>query len=277
MEAGMGPVCLSRTRFIESIGEDQLSSFEGKRKSISESHEFKTGILRTPDSPSLKYVTLLKKDGEHFVFIDRKKYSNLYDSGLSVTEALMASLGEARVDPQATIATVSEPKEDELIQKFKGFVGKYKEELQSREKEFYEFGFSSVVGNKGLPVEQKENRKEFIKNYKTKYSPEFKEKWSSGEYSISTIIARLNSSKIPGAKDLAAALKKKHNVSAKDYGLTDEEISLGLQQATLPLERKIFSAIIKGEGKLVELSRAYSDLITSPNKDLFFEFYSITG
>ena len=278
MEAGMGPICLSRTRFIESIEDSQLSHFEGRKKTVLESNEFKTGILRKPNSEQLEYVTLLKKGDSSLLFIDRKKYSSNYKSGMSVTDSIIESLCQIDSDPQITISSVAEPKDEVLTQKFKGFVSQYKEDLLKREKDFFEFGFSTVSTKKNLTEKQKENRKEFIKNYKTKYSPEFKEKWESGEFSLATIISRLNSSKIPGARDLVSALKKRHpDIEPKDYGLTDDEVSLGLQQATLPLEKKIFSAIIKGESNLSELSQTFSELNDSPNESLYLRFHQIVG
>ena len=69
MEAGMGPVCLSRTRFIESIDEKHLASFEGKRKFISETAEFKTGIFKEQNSESLKYITIIDKYKNIFLYL----------------------------------------------------------------------------------------------------------------------------------------------------------------------------------------------------------------
>lgn len=276
MDAGMGPVCLSRTRFIESIDEKHLASFEGKRKFIPEAAEFKTGIFKEQNSESLKYITILKKDDNSFIYIDRKSYNKLYNSGLSATESILSSLNYAESSPGSTIASVSEPKEEELIKQFKEFVSNYREELSLREKNFSDFGLSTIETKKNLSLSQRENRKDFVKNYKTKYSDEFKEKWSSGEYSISTMISRLDSSSVPGAKELAVALLKNNpNARNNDYGLTDDEISLGLQQAEKPLEKKIFSAVMRGEDKLSEISKLYEGICSSPSSDLYFKFHTL--
>jgi hypothetical protein len=278
MEAGMGPICLSRTRFIETVPQEKLSVFEGKKKLLIHSHEFKTGLLREKDGKELKYVTLLKKEDDTAVYIDRSKYNELYNSGKSVTDSIMLSLEETKFDEASTISSISEPKTGELNEQFNQFVERYKEELKTREKDFSEFGFLSISSKSLMTEDQKALRKEFVKNYKTKNIDEdFKQKWSSGHYSIATLLSRLESSKIDGAKDLAKSIKKKHpDVKPQDYGLTDDELILGFQQATLPLEKKIFSAILKGENRLKEIGQKYSNLTDSSSPENYYEFHALT-
>jgi hypothetical protein len=190
----------------------------------------------------------------------------------------MLSLEETKFDEASTISSISEPKTGELNEQFNQFVERYKEELKTREKDFSEFGFLSISSKSLMTEDQKALRKEFVKNYKTKNIDEdFKQKWSSGHYSIATLLSRLESSKIDGAKDLAKSIKKKHpDVKPQDYGLTDDELILGFHQATLPLEKKIFSAILKGENRLKEIGQKYSNLTDSSSPENYYEFHALT-
>lgn len=278
MEAGMGPVCLSRTRFIETVPPEKLNHFEGKKKPLMNSHEFKTGLLSEKEGQDLKYVTLLKKENDTAIYIDRSRYNDLYNSGKSVTDSIMQSLEEIKFSENSTISSIADPRDSDMVEKFNLFVEQYKDELKSREKDFSEYGFLSISSKSIMTENQKELRKEFVKNYKTKNNDEdFRQKWGSGYYAIATLLSRIESSKIEGAKELAKTLKKKHsNVTVKDYGLTDDEISLGFQQAVMPLEKKIFTAILKGENRLKEISRKFSDISENPSQENYYEFHLLT-
>lgn len=277
MEAGMGPICLSRTRFIETVSRESLPNFEGKKKLISESHEFKTGLLREKENNEIKYVTLLKKEDNFIAYIDRTKYNDLYNSGKSVTDSIMSSIEEVNFNEDCTISSIIEPKTGEYSEKFAQFVETYKTELKNREKDFSELGFLSITSKNMMTDEQKLQRKDFVKNYKTKNTDEeFKQKWNTGYYSLATLLSRLESSKVDGAKELAKSIKSKNpGVKAQDFGLTDNELILGLQQARLPLEKKIFSSILNGEYRLKEISQKYSEITEYSTSEKYYEFHQL--
>ena len=267
MDAGKGPVCRTRARFAEKLSRDQLAEIEGVKSPLSDDKlNFRTTILRVKGEENPYLITIVGSVNNDLVFFDRQEYDKAYESNMSVADSLLTSFKTVSKDSCESIASLIEPKNETISSSLKDFHNSYREEIKSREREWKGVGIQ-VPSRKLLDKDQLEDRKIMMKNYRADNNSKFKAKWSAGEYPIATLMSRLESSTIPGSQELLTVLKSQYGeIKARDFGLTDDEIIHGFKQATLPIERKIFSALIKGKGELNELAQTYKAIKESPKE-----------
>lgn len=275
--AGMGRVCRERTHFAESCSRDELTAFEGVPESKGNKYpSFKTGIVCLEGEDNHRLVTTIKRTPDAISFFDRTEANNLFKKGLAWSEAVRRSFFSVKTTQCVSVSSLSLPDDESLKNKFKDFQVKYREETRSRPTDSGT-GFISVKSEKNLDKEKQEARKTLIKNLKSQNNEKVKAKWFSGELSLATIMSRLFSSDVPGAKELYEAIKLQNsNIKPQDHGLTDNEITNGLQSSNKSLEKRLFSSVISGRSDLGDLSSLYRQIKSTSNQDAFKQFLEIT-
>lgn len=277
MDAGKGPVCRTRARFAEKLSRDQLAAIEGTKSPLTEDKiNFKTTVVRIKGEEHPFLITIVGNVGNDIVFFDRQEYDKLYDQNMSVTDSIIKSFKIAKKENFESIAPLIEPKDNTLSESLKNFHNSYREGIKSREREWRGTGFQ-LNSKKLLDKDQLEDRKIMIKNYRADNNSKFKTKWINGEYPLATIMSRLSDSTISGAADLLAVFRNQFSeIKPRDFGLTDNEIIHGLNQARLPIERKIFNFLLKGKGNLTELAEIYK-MIKDKNPEGYKRLNDITN
>jgi hypothetical protein len=264
-EAGKGPTCSRRIRFSEKLTRDQLAEVAGQHVELNEGNTVKTVIAKLNDETNPRFITVLSNDKSVVTYWDHSEYDALYEKGETVTDSLIKSWHSSPNQNFGEVSTLVEPKSQNYKDSFKVFEDSYKEELKSREKDYKTVTGVTVQSKKFLDNKQLQGRSNLIKNYRAEDNADFQARLHSGEYPIATLMARLSSSSIKGANDLLLILKSNYNdITPQDHGLTDEEITHALTHASKPIEKKIFSAVIKGKCNLDELAQAYKCIKESP-------------
>jgi hypothetical protein len=280
MEAGKGPVCRDRARFTESLSREELNQVEGNAEGIkSIKYIPHDGIVRVAGEQHPRFANILSRENDEVIFFDRTEENKFYeDENLDYADSVMRSLYIVGRDQLISIAPITAPKSDDYEAKFSSFKDSYREQIKGRDDTVQNFGYESVASKKSLDEDQLENRRNIINNYRADNNSKFKTKWASGEYPIATLMARLDSSKVAGAKDLLAVLQEQYkDIKPKDYGLTDAEITHGLTHSVKNQEKRLFNSLIKGTGDLITISKIYKDLKKTKTPELLKLFIDITG
>ena len=234
-------------------------------------------ILRIKGEENPRFVTIAMKDESAVSFWDHSEYDNNYEQGMSAAESILKAWYHVDKDVCDSVAPFVEPKDATLVDSLKDFHSSLREENKTRDKEIQGMSIRKE-SKKHLDKAQTKIRGDLIKNYRADDNSKFKNKWENGEYPMATFMARLAASELPGAKDLLATLESQYgSVKSKDFGLTDDEISHGFQQATMPLERKLFNAVIKGKSDLLQLSQAYKNVKEKPSPEHFKKLLELTN
>lgn len=276
MIAGMGPVCLERSRFAEVVPREQLSEIEGPKESISKGYyPARTVILRTKQESNPRYVTILSVDNNESVLIDRSEMHKFYQQTGSMAEAIAASL--YMMDPAEgdSVATSTSPRNPDVMKEFKRFQKELRGVLKERNDYLKQNPvnnyYAQVVSKKGLTDDQLTNR-EWLLSQKDLNPNFFQENWSKGRFHRATWISRLKNTQLAEAKALSEAMEKNSNhnlaeVELKDYGLIDTEIASGLQHSNQVYEKMLFRSFMEGNKNLMVLVEFYKKQSSLELKD----------
>jgi hypothetical protein len=278
MIAGMGPICLERTRFAEEVSRELLSEIEGVREPINKGlYPARTAILREKTEKLPRYVTVLSVTPLESLVFDRTEMNKLYEQTGSMTQSIASSLYTFVPVEGESIASTTNPKHPEVMRHFKKFQKTlrsiYKERNDYLKSNPYTSYYNQVHSKKGLSPEQEKNRIDLL-NQKDINPEYFNLGWSKGFFHRATWMDRLNFTQLSEAKVLASVLKNKplpENIPVKDYGLTDQEILTGLQHSGQVLEKNMFKGFIEGNKNLIFLIEQYkkNEQMEGPDK-LFF-------
>lgn len=274
MIAGMGPVCLERTRFAESVTREELFELEGLREPINKGlYPARTVILREKNDPLPKYVSILSVDPLEALVIDRTEMNEVYKKTGSMAEAIAQALRTFVPIEGESVAPAQTPKHPEVMRKFKIFQkeirGLYKERSEYLKDHPFNAYYNQVFSKKSLTEDQEKKREELLKQKVE--NPEFFQKgWSQGKFHRATWIARMQHTQLSEAKLLGSVLESKNlleGVDVKDYGLTDPEILQGLQHSQQVFEKHLFKSFIEGNKNLILLIEFYKQYQNIDPKD----------
>jgi hypothetical protein len=286
-EAGKGPVCRERVRFTEKLKREDISFVEGKLEDFatlrSVPHD---GIVRIVGEEHPRFVNIIINEESFAAMIDRTESADFYDNDpeISYTDSIIKSFYVVDRDRFSSISRMCEPKSEAMEERFNNFKQEYKDSLKDRDTSSPSPVGYSVKSSQSLDEDQLENRKKFQENYKVlKKNPtndnnnRFIPKLQSGEYSIATMMARLQNSQIPGSSDLLASMQDQYaDIKPKDYGLTDKELVHGLTIAIKKQEKSIFMAMLRGTGDFSKIAKVYKDLQKQRTPELLKLFTDIT-
>lgn len=272
--SGMGPICLERTRFAEIVDRSHLPEIEGARESILKGlYPARTAILNLKNEKNPRYVTVLSVEHLESIVIDRTEMNKAYQETGSMKDAILASLYAFSPMDGSSIAPISNPKHPEVMRQYKKFQkeirGIYKERAEYLLKHPHTAYYNQVQSKKTLNPEQTKNREELLS--KKDLEPDyFNKHWSSGAFHKATFITRLQFTKLSEARVLALALNKNLDIKTLDYGLTDQEISSGLQHSGQLFEKNLFQSFISGNKNLMFLIEIYKKIDSFEGSDKLF-------
>lgn len=277
MVAGMGPICLERTRFAEEVDRSMLSEIEGQKEPINKGlYPARTVILRERNEKYPRYVTVLSVAPLESVVIDRTEMNKNYEQSGSMAEAIAQSLYSFVPVEGESVAPTANPKHPEVMRHFKKFQKDlrniYKERFEYIKSNPYSSYYNQVQSKKSLTEEQEASRNELL-NQKDLNPDFFNLHWSKGAFHRATWIQRLNFTQLSEAKLLASALNLKplpSDVSVKDYGLTDQEIVSGLQHSGQVFEKNLFKSFVDGNKNLIFLIETYKKFDSFEGMDKLF-------
>lgn len=278
MVAGMGPICLEKTRFAEEVARNMLSEVEGPKESINKGlYPARTVILRERNEKEPRYVTVLSVQPLESIVIDRNELNEHYKKTGSMAESIALSLYSFVPVEGESVAPTTTPKHPEVMRHFK----KFQKELRSIYKERFEYiksnpfnsYYNQVNSKKNLTQEQENNRNELL-NKKELDPTYFNQYWSKGEFHKATWLFRLNQTRLSEAKLLSSALQNTKGLDSQveltDYGLTDQEIMAGLQHSGQVFEKNLFKSFIEGNKNLIFLIESYKKYNTFEGLDKLF-------
>lgn len=277
MIAAMGRICLERTRFAENITRDLLEHVEGPRESINKGlYPARTAILRERSEKQPRLVTILSVEPLDSVILDRMEMKLNYEKNkMTMAEAIANSLYSFMPIEAESIAAIQTPKNPEVMRDFKTFQKNLRQDLKDRTDYLRDHPFNDyynqVSSKKTLSEAQLEAREELL-NTKIVNPQKFNEGWGKGKFHRATWIARMKETQLSEAKSLSSALEINNSirldgVEIKDYGLTDQEILMGLQHSHQNLEKSLFKSFIEGNRNLIGLIEMYKNFNTIEIKD----------
>jgi len=267
MIAGMGPTCLERTRFAESIDRQYLTEIEGQRESVSKGlMPTRTVLLKNKNDKNPYYMTILNVSYLESLGIDRTKMNEIYNKTGSMKEAISQALMSFVPVECEYVAQTATPKHPEVMRKFKTFQKTLRNILKERtvylKENPYNSYYNQVQNKKNLSEEQNKERDSLLD--KKIVEPDFFNLgWSKGYFHRATWIDRLNYTQLAEAKLLASTLKQKtmpSEYTIKDYGLTDQEIMTGLQHSGQVFEKNLFKSFLEGNKNLFFLIEMYKKI-----------------
>lgn len=270
MSAGMGPVCLERSRFAEHVGRENLIHLEAAREPLNKGlYPSRTAILKLKQENLGRFVTFLSADSNQSLMIDRSEMNEAYSKTGSIAEAIVSSLYNFEPHEGEYISALGNPKDADLARDFKKFQKHVRETYKERSdfiraNPFVSY-YNQVQSKKGLSESQLEAREKLLADKENQ--PEiFQDQWGKGKVHLSTWIKRLKSTQLSEARILADALEVKSkslNMEIKDFGLTDQEIEAGLHHSHQALEKHLFKSFIEGSTYLmikVDLYKRFKDM-----------------
>lgn len=186
-------------------------------------------------------------------FIDHKSLRKEYETK-SYTEAFKNSLG---VFFNNEINEANFPNAPDHPQVRQDFI-KYQKKLRASKQEMarmisqnefipLDFSFGNVDDIRMLTETQEVQRTKMLK-LKDEEPEKFNLLWSSGEYHLATLVARLEQTTYPETLMMREEILKRNNITieVKDFGLTTSEMMNGLQVANKTNEKYLYKAFVEG-------------------------------
>lgn len=253
MIAGMGPVCLERSRFAEHISRQELAHLEGPKEPLSKGlYPARTMLLKLKFEDTPRFVTVLSAENNSALVIDRTEMNEEYAKTGSIADAIVSSLYNFEPHEGEHVSSIVNPKDADLARDFKKFQ-KHIREMYKERSEFLKQNplnsyYNQVLSKKGLSETQLEAREKLLEA-KDLDPEKFQDSWGKGKIHLVTWSSRLKATQLSEARLLAEALDakvKNSGVEEKDYGLTDAEIIAGLAHSNQVLEKNLFKTFLDG-------------------------------
>ena len=253
MIAGMGPVCLERSRFAEHISRQELSHLEGPKEPLNKGlYPARTMLLKLKQEETPRFVTVLSAESSNALVIDRTEMTDEYAKTGSIADAIVSSLYNFSPHEGEHVSSLTAPKDADLARDFKKFQ-KHIREMYKERSEFTKQNpmvayYNQVLSKKSLSDDQLESREKLLQE-KELYPEKFQDSWGKGKIHLATWVSRLKSTQLSEARILADALDSKvqnNQIEIKDYGLTDAEILHGLNSSNQILEKNLFKSFLDG-------------------------------
>lgn len=213
MIAGMGPVCLERSRFAEHVGRENLVHLEAAREPMNKGlYPARTAILKLKEENLARFVTVLSADSSNSLMIDRTEMNDEYAKTGSIAEAIVSSLYNFESHEGEYVSALTNPKDADLARDFKRFQ-KHVREIYKERNEFIKANpfiayYNQVHSKKSLSDAQLEAREKLL-NDKEVYPEQFQDSWGKGKVHLATWVQRLKSTQLSEARILADALDAK--------------------------------------------------------------------
>jgi len=186
-------------------------------------------------------------------FIDNRILRKEYETK-SYTESLKAAFGVLRNNDVNEAWTPSAPDHPMVRRSFIAFQKELrvvkKEMIESIKNEEYfplNYNFGNTNDMYKMTNDQKINREKMLE-IKNRDPEKFNILWTSGDFHLATIVARLEKASFPELLLMREEILSKNNISVsiKDYGLTVNEINAGLQSSSKTNERYLFKCFVDG-------------------------------
>lgn len=258
--AGLGPVCRERLRFAENADLEELESMKGDAEPPNSRalQPFRTVILEGKNR-NLTLSSILGVNNGNVILVDRRKLQDEYSNSKSYSEALSKCIKLVSNIDLNSVHSIISPDHPQYRREFLKFQKKHKQKIKEREdlistNRSYEldYSFGNIDAIKDLDSDQQKNRQEMSDIQKAN-SEHFNQLYATGEFHLATFLKRLENSNFPEILEMRKVLLKRYTpkVDVKDYGLTVDEISNGLQAANKVFEKNLFKAFYQGNSNLM--------------------------
>lgn len=249
--AGIGPVCQKKIKFAESLESFDLFTMATARENFIQTAQDNQTLILKNKKGNFVLSTIFNKDNESFIFLNRNDFSKKVANGFDVVDSFLDSISIESNDSIEYCTSIDIPDHADLKRSFTAFNRKYQEEIvqrEQKEKDILEKNLNPyyypVIDKKNMTSQQLQNRTDLML-YKERHLSEYNFSWTNGVYQRSTFLYRISFHKNPEAirlKDFLLKKSKFKNLEIKDYGLTDEEIEMGLVHSEQKLESMLFKA-----------------------------------
>lgn len=264
--AGIGPDCHKKIRFSERLQSTELLSIAGGKSAAEHVKENQTLIFKYKDIPengdyqnSAQLATVLAKNHQELLLLDRTKTSKIYNREKSMAKAILESICKSSTDKMDYVTDIILPLDPDLKRDYNQFTKNHRETLIEREKiekELLERGinkfYQKVAHKENMSRSQLIAREELMEHKRTNVK-DYKLKWNLGFYQRATWLSRMEKTKNKETYYLLNSLKEDRefiDLDIKDHGLTDEEIYNGLKNSRQKLESILFKAYIESNRNL---------------------------
>lgn len=258
--AGLGPVCRERLRFAENADIDELETMKGDSEPPNSRAllPFRTVILESKNR-SLTLSSILGVNNGNVILVDRRKLQDEYSNSKSYSEALSKCIKLVSNIDLSSVHSIVSPDHPQYRREFLKFQKKHKQKIKEREESIsvnrsYEldYSFGNVESKHQLDLDQQKNRQEMLDLQKNN-AEHFNQLYATGEFHLATFLKRLENSDFEEILEMRKVLLKRYvpKIDVKDYGLTVDEISNGLQAANKVFEKNLFKAFYQGNSNLM--------------------------
>ena len=259
--AGMGPVCRERLRFAEDAELEILETMKGESEPPNSRSllPFRNVIIEEKNSKNLTLSSILGVNNGNIILVDRQKLKETYSNSQSYSEAFSKCIKLVSNIEINSVHSINSPDHPQFRREFLQFQKKHKQKIQEREEliasnKAYEldYSFGNVESEKYLSEEQIKNRKEMLE-LKNTNNELFNQLYATAEFHLATFLTRLENSNFTELLEMRKILLKRYSpkIDVKDYGLTIDELSNGLQAANKPFEKNLYKAFTQGNTNLM--------------------------
>lgn len=269
MAAGMGPTCLERARFAESLEPSYLDEMTGIHEPAHKAMEPSRSVLIKLADGSTVFSTVISFSNSQALVIDRSAVNKAYETKGSMVEALIEGLRKANPMEIQYVSELEQPRKPELMKAYKNFQKNFRTIMRERSDFLLRNPtlpyYKKINKKKDLNVIQLANREELMR-LKDFNDPNFLINWNDGSYHVASLLDRLSYTRLSEAKLFKRTLEDntlKPDFKVKDFGLTDQEIMSGLQHSGKVLEKNMFLAFKNGNPNmilLIELHKKIKDI-----------------
>lgn len=275
-EAGMGLVCLARTRFIESFNPESLDSFKGKPVKTFGDLNLSTVLIRNDEHGRFSLNTILSNASNQVIAFDRLVFNSAYAQNSSFTAALEKALVVKKRKDVRDVYYVANPSDTQYGSYYESFVRNNKNLVKERRKKISENNSAAAMGLgfsvskvAELTEEQKTERSKLLLG-KVVNPAYYVKHWDNGEFHLATIVSRLDRINLNEAYELKNAfISAGIEVEIKDYGLLDDEIASGLSSSARIDERYLFEIFLNKSPLIDECVDLYLASRSSSIQDRF--------
>lgn len=275
-------MCRERLRFAEQADTEVLETMKGELE-IPNSKSllpFRNVILKEKTSDKIVLSSLLGVNNGSIILVDRQKLNQIYNSidSISYTQAFSQSLGVIQNFEIESVHAIEKPDHPEYRREFTKFSKIHKTRIEEREQissknieDNLDYSFGNITSTRDLSDTQKSNREEMM-NMQKSNNEKFNQLFAQGEFHLATFLKRLESSDFPEILEVRKILLKRYSpqIDVKDYGLTQNEISSGLQSANKNIEKNLYKAFSEGNTNLMAIIDIFNKQDKLEPKDKIF-------